>query len=444
MAMNKEILMKFIKESKWLRWVIILLIARIPKPFILSGFLGLNPTIKSLLLNNKELISKHIGNDSTTVERRLGKISNLISCIFLYFATSTSRLIPQDYAAIFLLIKYHGELNPPSCLNIHISPKYSKYLKIETYKQYPTLTKLYENKEFIIFPAIFAQILSNYLTPTRFKLNKRYLSSSIKKYILNPIWLNFSLGINYSRLNWVKLIRTYALQNFILMGVVGVYTFKTRVLDKLYEIKYEVATESEIAIIKNYLMFIINKANSIMNFIYLPNMLSILLIVLTSPIFRVLTPTTNAPRTKLQQLYLDNYKLFFKTYTKIIGFIAGFITLYLNSINIIPAIGYDREPNEPSESRNIRYIDKTFLNELNLYLFRLILLAKWRIVKMNHPKFKLVKLRTWRKAETVLMCWGMFKIMNLHDYLKRHKESDTESYARLKNESTLRVVDYIM
>lgn len=439
--MDKDIIIQHIKKSRWLKLVVLLLIARIPKPVQWASFLGLNPTIKKLLHTKKHWLSKHIEQDETTLNRRLDKVANLVSCIFLYFAASTSRIIPQDYAAIYLLINYHGELNPPGCLKIHISPKYSKYLKIETYKKYPVLTSLYDNKEFIIFPAIFAQILSNYLTPTRYKLNKRYLSSFIKRYILDPIWLNFSLGAYYSRFNWIRLLRAYAIQHYILVGLVGAYTFKTRFLDKLYEIKYGLTKDSEWSIIKNYLSYVINKSNSFINFIYLPNILSIFLIVLSSPIFRVLTPIRGEPRTRLQSLYLKHYKLFFKTYTKVIGFVAGFITIYLNHMNIIPALGYDQESNGLP---NIRCIDKPFLNQLNLYLFRLILLSKWRIIKNYHPKFRVIPLKTWRKLETVLMCWGMYKIMNLNDYIKKNKEVDAANYSRLKDGVMIRLVNFIM
>ena len=113
----------------------------------------------------------------------------------------------------------------------------------------------------------------------------------------------------------------------------------------------------------------------------------------------------------IQLLYVNHLKLFFKSYTKIIGFAAGLITLGLNSINLIPSWGY-------SGDESIREIKPDVFNSINLYLFRLILLSKWRITKFKHPLFTKVSRLNWNKLETALMTFAIWKIMNLNDFLK--------------------------
>ena len=193
---------------------IIFKILRIKNSLYWTNFVTLNKPIKQLLIQNSNT------KDENT-HRHLNKWANAISCIFLYCATVDNKLIPKDYLLIYLLINYVGKLNTPSNTKILVSPKYSQYLKVNNYK--PWLNQLYKQKHFIIFPAIVAQILSNYLTPTKYKLNQRYLSSLLKKYILNPIWINYKLGINYNRVNWISLFRTYCFQNVVLMFGMGLY-----------------------------------------------------------------------------------------------------------------------------------------------------------------------------------------------------------------------------
>lgn len=324
---------KFLKENptipQWIKWGIIFKILRIKNSLYWTNFVTLNKPIKQLLIQNSNT------KDENT-HRHLNKWANAISCIFLYCATVDNKLIPKDYLLIYLLINYVGKLNTPSNTKILVSPKYSQYLKVNNYK--PWLNQLYEQKHFIIFPAIVAQILSNYLTPTKYKLNQRYLSSLLKKYILNPIWINYKLGINYNRINWISLFRTYCFQNVVLMFGMGLYFFKSKLLDRLYETKHNKDEEKDYnTIIQDYLAYVAHKSNSFINLIFGVNLISILLISLTSPIFRLLTPKTTTNMNWIQLLYVNYLKLFFKSYTKIIGFAAGLITLGLNSINLIPS-----------------------------------------------------------------------------------------------------------
>ncbi|KAK6464148.1 hypothetical protein DFJ63DRAFT_61329 [Scheffersomyces coipomensis] len=433
--------------KNWIKWVVIFLAAKIPKPLLWSSFLALHPKIRQQLFQpsvRNRLIKYY---DSIRVDRRLRKTSNLVSCILLYLASSSNTKIPNDYLSIYLWINYYGNLNPPSAKNIVISPQYSKYLKLDYYKS-KTLTKLYDNKEYIIYPLIFGQILSNYLTPTKFKLNQRYLSSSIKSRILNPIWINYSLGVGSQYLDWVGLLKSYSLHHLMLGSAIGLVSFKSRILDRYYALKYQIHTEESWGdIIRNYVSYVSHTTNSYVNFIYAPNLISILMISVTAPMLASLN-NPNFPIKPLHLSYTSNSKNFFKLYTKIIGFIAGFITIYLNDIDLVPDFGYKsskqigNEVDSEVEGDNIRKISKSFLNALNLYLFRLILLSKWRIIKENHPSFKLLKLATWRKLETLVACYGIYKIMNLNDFIKHSKNQ--EDYAHLKKDYLVRMVDKIM
>lgn len=407
---------------QWVKWKVIFEVFRIKNSTSWANFLILNKPIKDALIG----VTKISSNPDT--KRRLEKLSNGISCLFLYSATVNNKLIPKDYMLIYLILNYIGELDPPSNSQINVSPKVSKYSKVHNYK--PWLQELYKKKEYVIFPGIFAQILSNYLTPTKYKLNQKYLSSGLKRYILNPIWINYKLGINYNRVNWIGLLRVYLLQNFVLLGCLGLYYFKTKLLDKLYEVKHNgEKTKNYFDVVKDYICSVSHRSNSFINLIFGCNLTSIFLISLTSPVFRILTPASTTNMNWIQLVYLNHLKLFFKSYTKMIGFIAGFITLYFNSLNLIPSWGC---------SENVRQIESNFIDALNLYLFRLILLSKWRIIKYNHPWFIRFSKLDWNKFETILMSFGIWQIMNLNDFLKTHENK------KLSKNSMIKTINYIM
>ncbi|KAI5965774.1 uncharacterized protein KGF55_001137 [Candida pseudojiufengensis] len=418
--------------SRWIKYSIIFYILRIPNPIQWANFITLNKPIRQALKNLNN--SKHYFSNTLSIDR----ISNLITCIFLYFASINNYKLPKDYALISFLTTYHGELNPPSKSQILVIPNFSKYFKISYYKNksyYSLLKSCYDNKEFVIFPLLFAQLLSNYLTPTKYKLNQRYISPFMKRYILNPIWINFQLGHNHKYLNWLNLLGTYSLQNLILaLGIAGI-SFKSLILDKFYEIKYgKRDKDSESSIIKNYLVYIFHKSNSIINFIYLPNLISMELISLTSPIFKVLNSSKNLG---LQYFYLNNQKQIFKNYIKLIGFIAGLITMIINSKKMIPDFGYNKTiakqyDEYEEEVPKIRYLSKQFFNDLNIYLFKTILLSKWRITKTHHPTFSKIQLSIWNQIETLIMCFGFYKMMNLNDFIKLRaidKDRISQDYA---------------
>lgn len=484
----------------WLKWAILFLIFRVQNPVQWANFLSLNKPIRQILTHYKSRIIKLLSYikrlDSKTPNLQLfiQYFSNLSTCVFLYLASVNNDLVPKDYFAVDFLSTYYGNLNPPLKSQILVTPRFSKYSKLSHYKSsryYKQIRAIYDHKEYIIFPILYAQLLSNYLTPTKYKLNQRYFSPFIKRNFFNPIWINFSMGVNYNRMDWFNLASTYALQNIVLLVVIAGYNFKEKILDKFYEMKHgKRSKDEEVPILKNFVVYCAHRSNSILNFIYCPNLISILLIALTARVFKMLTPLSGHYQANmLQTYYLRNKKTFFKTYTKLIGFVAGFLTLSLNSFNLIPDVGYtkpnkrkaedgynvsdddydvydndydddedddddnkidnhNRYFNKVNEERKkdatnppLRLISKEFLSSLDLYLFQVILLSKWRIIKSFHPFFSKVKLKTYNRIETILMCFGFFKYMNLNDFINKTKMADDRE--RIAGDYTIKAANYV-
>lgn len=413
--------------KRWIKWVVILLGLRRPRAIQWASFLSLNPLIHRIV---------------TTLLQRIGKLtnmtnemSNLLSSGLLYSAISGNRNFPSDYAIIYIWSSYIIELNPPSHSQILPTPNFSKYFKLNYYNS-PRLYQLYNNKNYLIFPLVFGQILSNYLTPTKYKLNQRYLSSFIKSKILNPIWINYSLGISQHSLKWIGLFKSYAIHNLAMMLIIGVISFKQRMLDHYYELKHKIYEANNFVLLKdviiNYLAYTFHYANSIVNFVYLPNLISIFLISLTSSSVKFITNSSHT-------------KSYFKLYIKAIGFISGVITLFINSMDLVPDIyykltNYDLDTINIHESGNIRRIQDSLINNVNTYLIKLIVLQKWRILKENHPLFRKFRLKTWNRAENLIFCYGIFKLMNLNDFLK---STNGKNYG-LTDNMLIKLVDRIM
>lgn len=442
----------------WIKWMVILHIVRLQNPIQWANFLSLNKPIRQLLSHYRSwlpMMLRSKGGHAKDPPNAVTKLANLTTCAFLYFATVDMNSFPKDYALVSLFSAYHGELNPPSRSQILVSDSLSKPFKLSTYKStsiYSPLMKIYQNKEFVIFPILYAQILSNYLTPTKYKLNMMYLSPFLKRYILNPIWINFSLGRNYSRINWKNLAGNYLLHNVVIAVLVAVYSFKDRILDRFYAIKYgHGKTDSEGSILQNYAAYVFHKSSSITNLIYTPNLVSILFIAMTSPLFSLLG---SSKYPGLHQFYVYNQKLVFKTYTKIIGFVAGLATIQLNYMQLFPDWGYNKRveaehnttgdtviyEEDAEEVPAARLLSKQFYNDLNMYLFKLVVLSKWRILKTYHPLFSKVQLSWWNRLETVLMCFGFFKMMNLNDFVNSHKTLDLE---RISKDSMIRMANFV-
>ena len=368
--------------QKWAKYVLVLLICQVPRPFSWSSFLTLNPAIRRILRKDADgdFIAKWCNPAAT-----ISSLSNAITCAFLYRASVNNARIAKDYMLIYLLLTY-VERNSPST-EIYVS-RFSKYRKLSHYDS-PTLKKLYENKELIIFPALFGQLLSNYLTPTRLGLNRKYQSQLIRSRILDPIWSNFSLGVRFHYVNWGGLLHRYLIHNAILAAFFLLTTFKTKFLDLYYKVKYDMSEELVSHITKQYLLHASHMANSWTNFMYFPNLTSMLLISLSAPLMK-----------------LSKLKLLLKTYMKSIGFTAAFVTLIANSMDFIPDWGITKG------GENIRHLSKQSIDKVNDYIFQILILSKWRILKENHRLFRGVN---WSRIEAAVMSVGVYKLMSLNE-----------------------------
>lgn len=310
-------------------------------------------------------------------------MSNALTCAFLYRASVVNPRVPKDYMLVYLFLTY-VEKNPPSS-DLQIS-QFSKYTKLSYYNS-PFLTNLYSKKEFLIFPALFGQTLSNYLTPTRLGLNRKYQSGLITR-IMDPIWINFSLGVRSHAFNWTGLAQSYLIHNGIVTVIFLLLSFKVKFLDLYYKIKYGMSEELVATIAKSYMLNAFHLANSWTNFMYLPNLLSMLLIALSAPLMK---PT----RLKFQ----------FKAYMKSIGFVSAFLTLVANSMDFIPDWGL-RGPS------NVRRLSKKSIDGVNDYVFQILVLSKYRILKENHAYLRGLN---WPRLEALAMCAGVYKLMSLND-----------------------------
>lgn len=404
---------------KWFKYVSILLLARVPKASLWASFISLNPLIRKFLFQDTLVARMKKNKSLAEVKQQLFKISNAVTCTFLYYATVENAKIPKDYCIIYLWMSFFGELNSPKSSELiqeDMADMTESKIEVSVKKPHPlfsipslsSLTKLYDNKEYVIYPAIYAQILSNYLTPTRYKLNHKYLSGSIKKYALNPIWINYSLSSTTISLNISHLVRNYILHNLAIVLLMGIVHFKDKLLNEYYKVQFQLVDRTKGDVIKLYLKFIWTKSNSLVNLIYLPNIIAMAGISLTSGV-----------------LTSNQSKFFLKSYMKFIGFTGAFATLYLNGL--LPDKTQVEGADVGVEEANPRKLTKPFFNGVNLYLFRLILLAKWRILKENHPLFKSLSMSTWNKIETLMLSVGVYKVMGLNDFIR-----DNLQYARVR------------
>lgn len=427
-----------------LKVLTVLLLGRVKRLVPLSIFLTLNPWIRKMMLNIFETFVKRI---PTRKERRkAASLSNIISCGFLYTASIGNNEIAKDYWAMYLWSNYYAVLNKPSDSNIIVSP-FSSVIKVKKRSEF--VRKLYDNKEYIICPLVFAQILSNYLTPTNYRLNHRYLSSSIKRWVLNPIWINFSLTKSGAFLHWKSLVEVYLLHNLIAVVIVAVVNLKSRFLDYYYALKYHAYHKDGredltlTTLIKNYSFYVLQRANTWINFVYIPNLVSMFLIAISAPLLSLLQ---NSSTLWWHRFYMRHIKLLFKTYVKSVGFFAAILSLMLNARHSEDCWRNESETIYDDEDGVApRYISKSWLKGLNLYMLRLIIMSKWRIVKENHPTFRKVKGVTWDRLETILFCLGIYKLMNLVDFFRYNSETlNASTIKNLRGNACTKFIEYIM
>lgn len=401
--------------EKAIKWGIVFRIVKAKRPLQLVGFLSANPWLRAMLY-------KHCRNNpSEATQRRLNKWSNAAAVAFLYAAVSGDSRVPIDYVFLYLCERYFGMLNPPSSA-LRVSPSCAKYFKLDKYPAW--FKRLYKHKHQVIFPLIYAQILSNYLTPTRYKLNQRYLSSQLKTYLLDPIWINFRMGVEFQSISWSGLLCAYAKHNAFLGLYVALANWKPSSVVGLWgfaNIKAELT---------QYVKQSLQQANSIANFFYKPSLLSMMLLSLTSPML------TRIPA--VQKLYVSNMKTVTKNYIKAVGFASALVAVSTQNLPLVCG----------SHDKGVaaaRTLLVSFYNGINMYLLRVIVLSKWRILKENNPWFTVLRVGTWQRIEAAGMCLLVWQLMNLHDYISAdNRGSLRQRCLQLQSDYVMRVMKRVV
>lgn len=430
--------------GRGVKLLVFLTLLRVKNATLWAAFLSLNPGIRTWLQKYLRARQK----DPVTVDRRIRKLANLVSAAFLYMATCTNSRVPKDYISLFLGETYYGKLVPPTS-PVVVSPTTATYFRLSSYREGGLVRTLYRNKHYVVFPMICGQILSNYLTPTRYKLNQRYFSPLLKVRLLDPIWKNFRLGIRVRAIHWPGLCFSYAKHNGLLFLYVAALNVRTGLWTRYYKSSSEGGFSNPLLknILIQFLTYCGHRANSLANIIYIPNLLAMGLLAITAPMLTQILV--------LKKWYMANQKQSIKLYMRTIGFIAGLSTMMIHSKSLVSGKEkMDKKediknqnscsefPNTGNKSRNL---GPDFYNSVSLYFTQLIILSKWRILKENHPWFTLLKVGTWQRMETGLMCYLVWKLMNLNDYVRRNTPvSGNQELERLQNSPWIRAINRIM
>lgn len=416
--------------SKSLACYVILYVLRVKNRASLTAFLTLHRHIRTIVQNQVRAGLK----DQETVDRRIKKSSNFISICFLYAAISLNASVPKDYILLYIMERYYGTLNTPKSPML-VSPTTGKIFKLDYYYKSGWVHTLYRNKHMLIFPLLYAQLLSNYLTPTQYRLNQKYLSKAIKNWILNPIWINFHMGRWKNHLNWSGIAASYASHNAYLMLYMLLTNFKGQVLSKLDFSTF--LPFNRVSFRKWYgswLIFSLNRGNAIANLLYATCLTSMLLLSVTLPIL-----TAGGI---IQRFYKAEAKNFIKIYVKLVGFLSA---LTMMSVNLAMPLLISKLRSKPANWSHLRYLGPSFFNGVNGYLLNLIALSKWRILKENHPWFTVLRVGTWQRIESAVLCYLMWELMNLNDFVNGNIETDkVVECRRVKDDRLMRVVNKIM
>ncbi|KAM9930601.1 hypothetical protein OXX80_009332 [Metschnikowia pulcherrima] len=417
---------------------------RVPNSASWAAFLSLNSIIKNWLQNNVKLTYK----DPATVTRRISKLANLVSAGFLYSAISTNSRMPKDYISLCLIESYYGQLVPPTS-PLNVSPTTSSLR--DCIRNGGWMKNAYVYKHLIVFPLLCGQLLSTYLTPTKYRPNQRYFPRFIRNHVLDPIWKHFRLDRKGSSLNWRGVLSSYAKDNGYLFMYMAISNFRHSLLTPWLRSTSGDTKLSLTTLLKRFVGFSAGRANAVANMIYSANLLSMFLLSVTSSIL--------IQNRILKNIYMAHEKSAVKVYMKIVGYVAGLCAMSIHSVI------YSEKPISKKDSERglailesngtsgriqtspsgATQLDASFYNSLSLYLSQLLVLSKWRILKENHPWFSVLNVGTWRRMEAGLMCFVVWKMMNLNDHVTRvSQDSHAKKVKNLKHNVWLKMVDRIM
>lgn len=334
------------------------------RPFLWAAFLALHPAIKASL---SALVLS--GECSDTA-------SNGISSILLY-AASVDSVLPKDYVLVYIWMSYVIMWGSKKAKKLKEEQAQKIKGKADTIlgcalKKYESLNLTSQTFNKLAFSAIFAQLISHYLSHGS-NHNNKHLADFVRTKVFNPVWLHYSVVSRTHSLQWKAILKSYVKANLLLLAISAAFTYKgfKEKLDQKKNGIYLNLTErpTTYELVMKWLKGAAINARSIINLIYLPNILSMILFFYTLPIGSIVGS---------KEPTLQNY-------TKLIGFILSYIAVTFN---------YPVNP-------------KIF-GAINLYLFRLIVLSKWRITKETR-----LPLPYWHKLEAIAMSFGVFTFMNL-------------------------------
>ncbi|CAK7903311.1 hypothetical protein CAAN1_07S06854 [[Candida] anglica] len=358
------------------------------RPILWAAFLTLHPAIKAV-------ISTLSGSGGPCQNR----VSNAASAILLYLASHDS-VVPKDYISLYFWMSYilgwadnhksnalrekspNGEPLVPTvkavAANANVNEVNATTEEISTkLKDHVIFTRQSLSK--IAYATIFGQLLSQYLSPTHF-MGKKHLNGTVKSRLFDPVW--FQRTKCGQSLNWKSVGKNYLAYNIVLATVFALAKFRSvkekvdRQRSGIFLSPNEDRTPSS-DIWKSFARSVVERANTLTNLVFVPNLIAIGLVSL-SGVSLPFPDSRNFPR---------------KWFVKLVGFSSVLLSFLLNSF-------------EPESLQ----LDPTTLSVVTMYLFRLVLLSKWRTAKDI-----VLKGPNWNVIETALMSYGVYTYMNKQD-----------------------------
>lgn len=406
------------EEYRWLKTALILIAFRISKPFKLSSFLSLNRVVRRKL---REGIDIPVNRDQyAALNQAIAKLTNIASSVGLYYVTVDNKSIGADYIAIWLWTSYCRDIMEIKQNRIEKSRQRSTS---ENNKQRSPFWKelcraIWKQKENVIFCLLFTQLLSSYLVPKHHK-SRRLLPVGLKRYFLNAIWINYSLGRQGYRLKWIGLVKGYLKHYVFLFAVLLVKTFIGDFWNELGN-KQNGEEQSSIeriqkfrASLRQYLLKEIPLAFIATNFVYAPNLFAMFFFTVSAPyLMRLRAYLRGAAWSSLYKLLLDSY-------VSMVALLSAVATIYTNSCGLSPRWLVRVCGLGSHEDSDATKVSKENINIINDVFFRMILLAKYKIFKVKYQEYSM-RYINWKTYDTILMCAGVFTYMNLNDYIKKN------------------------
>lgn len=434
---------------RWLKTALVLIAFRISDPFKLSSFLSLNRIIRRTL---RKGIDSPVNRDQYAVlNQAIAKLTNIGSSTGLYYVTVDNKSIAADYIAVWLWTSYFKDVSEIKQNKIEKAriEKGKRRSTSENLKWKSRLWKglfqaIWNQKESVIFCLLFSQLLSSYLVPRHHK-SRRLLPIGLKRYFLNAIWINYSLGRKGFRVKWIGLVKGYVKHYIFLLFVLLVKTFAGDLWNKLKndQNKEQLSLMERIqnfgTTFSLYLLKAIPRALIASNFVYAPNLFAMFFFTVSAPYLMQLRAYLRGTA------WIPLYKLLLDSYVGMVALLSAAAAMYTNSIGLSPrwlvrACGLGSR-----DSRDATKVSRENMNIINDVFFRMILLAKYKILKVKYQEYSMRRIN-WKTYDTILMCAGVFANMNLNDYIKKNLRhtADGQFWVQLQHSKLSNWLEHLM